>query len=86
MYINEPQDISLPEWREIMAVEEVKESWGLSNESPEEFASSVYAVKFHFTSGSPGYIGELYILQGDTLTGDSPFVLARLDGELHMVN
>jgi hypothetical protein len=34
-------------------------------------------------SGSPGYFGDLYILQGDVLTGDPPMVLRRAgDGTL----
>jgi hypothetical protein len=86
MYFNKPEDISLAEWREIMQVQEVKESWGLSDETPEEFAENVYAVKFDFVSGSPGYVGDLYIIQGDTLTGDAPFVLARRGGALQVVN
>jgi hypothetical protein len=86
MYVNKPQDISPAEWREIMQIQEVAESWGLSDETPEEFAASVYAVKFDFVSGSPGYVGDLYIIQGDVLTGDAPFVLARNDGALRVVN
>jgi len=86
MHVNKPQDMSLSEWQEIMQVQEVKESWGLSDETPQEFAANVYAVKFDFVSGGPGYVGDLYIIQGDTLTGDAPFVLARRDGALHVVN
>jgi hypothetical protein len=86
MYVNKSEDISLAEWREIMQIQEVKESWGLSDETPEEFAANVYAVKFAFTSGSPGYVGDLYIIQGDVLTGDAPFVLTRQDGTLHVIN
>jgi hypothetical protein len=71
---------------EIMQVQELAESWGLSDETPEEFAASVYAVKFDFVSGSLGYVGDLYIIQGDILTGDAPFVLARHDGALRVVN
>lgn len=67
----------MAEWREIMEVPEVKESWGIQDETPEEFADMVYGVKFNFHSGSPGYVGELYILQGDVLTGDAPFLLIR---------
>jgi hypothetical protein len=84
-YTTKPLEISLPEWQEIMEVPEVRDSWGIENETPEEFASMVYGVKFNFISGSPGYIGDLYILQGDVLTGDSPFVLGRYDGKLQLV-
>jgi hypothetical protein len=83
MYINEPQDISISEWNEIMDVPFVKEFWGIeAHETPEQFAAMVYAVKFQFVSGSPGYDGDLYILQGDTLTGDLPIVLMRENGKL----
>lgn len=67
-----------------MEVPEVKESWGIQEgETPEEFADMVYGVKFNFQSGSPGYVGELFIVQGDVLTGDAPFLLVRdKDGSL----
>ncbi len=60
----------------------MRESWGLSDETAEDFASSVYAVKFGFVSGSPGYVGDLYVIQGDHLTGYPPMVLMREDGVL----
>jgi len=80
--LNKPIEITLPEWKEIMAIRAVKEAWGLENETPEEFASQVYGVKFRFQSGSPGYVGDLYIVQGDTLTGDPPWVFIRRKGVL----
>ena len=58
----------------------VREAWGLEDDvSSGDFAGSVYAPKFDFVSGSPGYVGDLYILQGDALTGYSPMVLWRAD-------
>ena len=76
----EPQPISLEEWRQIIAVPAVREAWGLEDDvTPSDFAGSVYSAKFDFVSGSPGYIGDLYILQGDALTGYSPMVLRRDD-------
>lgn len=82
--MNKPLEISIAEWNEIMEVPEVKESWGIQEgETPEEFADMVYGVKFNFQSGSPGYVGELFIVQGDVLTGDAPFLLVRdKDGSL----
>lgn len=83
-----PRPLSYPEWREIMTLPEVQESWGLEPDAtPEQFASMAYAAKFNFESGHPGYVGELFILQGDTLTGDAPFVLNRAKGgHLQFVN
>jgi len=79
-----PHPLSMAEWRELMAIPAIRWSWGLeTDETPENFAKQVYAAKFHFVSGSPGYVGDLYIVQGDTLTGDVPFVLLRgKDGKL----
>lgn len=80
--MNKPLEISLPEWEEIMQLQIVKEGWALADETPEEFASMVYGVKFDFESGSPGYCGDLYILQDDYLTGYPPLMLTRRDGKL----
>lgn len=78
-----PHPLSSEEWAELIAVPEVRESWGLEEDTtPEEFASRVYAVKFHFHSGSPGYVGDLFIVQGDVLTGDAPFMIVREKGKL----
>jgi hypothetical protein len=78
--MNKPQDISSAEWKEIIQVPVVRESWGLDNETAEQLAEMVYGVKFDFVSGSPGYIGDLYILHGDAL--GEPMVLVRKDGRL----
>jgi hypothetical protein len=44
--MNAPQALSMEEWKEIMQVPAVKESWGLSGgETPEEFADMAYGVK-----------------------------------------
>lgn len=81
---NNPQQLTEAEWKEIASLLVVKEAWGLDDDStPEEFASLVYAAKFDFVSGSPGYVGDLYVLQGDALTDVSPMVLRRdKDGKL----
>jgi hypothetical protein len=82
---NKPIEISTAEWKEIMQVPEVKESWGLEgDETPEQFADMVYGVKFHY-SGGPGYNGDLYMLH--MLHGDAmgePFTLVRENGMLVM--
>ncbi len=49
---------------------------------PEQFASRVYGVKFHFVSGGPGYVGDLFILQGDALSESAPIALIRKEGKL----
>ena len=43
----------------------------------QNFKSVVYGVKFDFVSGSPGYVGDLFILLGDALS--DPMTLIRDD-------
>jgi hypothetical protein len=78
--MNKPQEISMKEWEEIMQLPVVRESWGLDDETPEQFADMVYGVKFDFVSGSPGYVGALYVLHGDAL--GEPLTLIRREGKL----
>ena len=74
----DPIPLTDAEWCEIIKVPAVREAWGIpANEDPQEFAASVYAGKFKFQSSGPGYVGDLYILQGDALTDDPPMVLRR---------
>jgi len=53
------------------------------DETPEQFADMVYGVRFDFTSGGPGYVGDLYILHGDSL--GEPTVLIRRNGALTII-
>ena len=76
--MNKPLEISLTEWQEIVETPVVREIWGLDdNETGESFASVIYGAKFRFQSGGPGYVGDLYILHGETLSGTPPVVLVR---------
>ena len=80
---NKPIELSSSEWKELMQVPEVKESWGLEgDETHEQFADMVYGVKFHY-SGGPGYNGDLYMLHGDAM--GEPFTLIREDDKLVVV-
>ncbi len=75
---NQPQTITEAEWKEFAALPEVREAWGLEDDAdPTEFASIVYGARFHFVSGGPGYVGDIYILQGDALTEVGPMVFRR---------
>jgi hypothetical protein len=75
-----PYPLSQEEWKQIITIPAVRDAWGLADDlTPSEFAGSVYGVKFKFFSGSPGYVGDLFILQGDALTGYPPMVLRRVD-------
>jgi hypothetical protein len=79
--MNKPQELSMEEWKAIMQIPAIQESWGLAgDETPAQFAEMVYGVKFHFASGGPGYVGDLYILQGDAL--GEPMTVIKKNGEL----
>jgi hypothetical protein len=73
-----PYPLTLIEWKEIMAIPAIRESWGIGDDTPvADFSAQVYAAKFNFVSGSPGYVGDLFVLQGSYSTGDAPMVLRR---------
>jgi hypothetical protein len=79
--MNKPLEISIAEWKEIMQVPAIRESWGIEDdETPEQFSDMVYGVKFDFSSGGSGYVGDLFILHGDAL--GEPMTLIRTDGKL----
>ena len=78
MHDPNPHKLTNAEWRELGSLPVIRESWGLDEEQdPLDLASLAYGARFDFISGIPGYIGELYVLQGDAL--GEPMVLRRGD-------
>ncbi len=79
-----PYPLSPANWKEVGNIPTVRDAWGLQdNEDLTALSSQIYAAKFNFVSGSPGYVGELFILQGDVLTESPPIALRRdHDGKL----
>jgi hypothetical protein len=69
-----PMVLTAEERKEIAQLAELREMWGA--ESAEEFAnmlgSTIYAVKFDFISGGPGYCGDYFILQGEAIGNHPP--------------
>jgi hypothetical protein len=81
MHDPNPHKLTEAEWRELGSLLVVRESWGLEDgQDPLDLASLAYGAKFHFVSGSPGYVGDLYVLQGDAL--GEPMVLRRENDQL----
>ena len=73
-----PHQLSEADWREIVQLPAIQEACGLEpGEKWEDFAARVYAAKFHFESGGPGYVGEIYVLQGDAISDQGPLLLRR---------
>lgn len=81
--MNKPQEISIAEWSEIIQLPEIRESWGLEDETAEQFADMAFGAKFDFVSGGPGYVGALYVIHGDAL--GEPMTLVRRNGRLTVV-
>lgn len=82
---HEPMQLSDAEWREIIAIPEVREGWGLADDaSVDDFKSMVYGVKFDYITGGPGYFGDLYIVQDDAL--QSPLAFVRENGALKLLS
>jgi len=76
MQDTKPHPLTEAEWKEIMEMPVIRESWGIEDDmAPADFSAQVYAAKFNFVSGGPGYVGDLFILQGDG--GEVPLVLRR---------
>lgn len=73
-----PHPITPAEWKEIVAIPDIRDMWGVEDDiAPDEFESRVYGARFNFISGGPGYVGDLFILQGDALNDAAPVVLKR---------
>jgi hypothetical protein len=83
MHNPNPQNLTEAEWKELGSIPVIRESWGLEDDQdPLELSSLAYGAKFNFVTGiMPGYVGDLYVLQGDAL--GEPMVLRRnKDGKL----
>ncbi len=79
---NKSQSLTEQEWVEVYQQPDVRALWGLDHENGftvDDWKDSVYAVHFDFVSGSPGYVGDLYLIQGDYLADVPPVALVRDD-------
>ncbi len=74
--------LTAEEIKEIAAIKDIQQMWGAEDaaEMTDFLENHVYAVKFDFHSGGPGYVGEYFILAGDAL--GEPLQLIRKNGKL----
>ena len=84
---NKPNALRLDEIKEIAAMEDIQQMWGADNaaEMQEMLETTVYAVKFNYHSGSPGYVGDYFILQGDAL-GEALELIRNKDGQIVIID
>lgn len=85
-----PHELSDETWKELFFDEndeDLREMWGfvLGETTLDEVKNTVYGVQFDFVAGSPGYVGDLIILQGDSLENPLQFIRNK-DGKLEMTN
>ena len=70
---NIPFALTGDEIDEIAALPEIQALWGGETaEVMEQILKDIYTVKFHFMNGSPGYVGDLFIIQPEILSGHFP--------------
>jgi hypothetical protein len=66
---NKPYALTQNEIKEIAGMPDIRQMWGAEDEAEMEklLENDVYAVKFNYRPGGPGYAGDYFILQGDAL-------------------
>jgi hypothetical protein len=70
---NRPFALTADEIKEIAALPEIQIVWGGETaEVMEQILKDIYTVKFHYVNGSPGYVGDLFIIQPEILGGHFP--------------
>ena len=70
---NQPFALTSKEIKEIAALEQVQELWGAESAADlERTLKDIYTVKFTFMNESPGYVGDLFIIQPGVLGSEYP--------------
>jgi hypothetical protein len=85
---NKPKALTSKDIMEIAAIEDIQQMWGAENaaEMEEILDTTVYAVKFDYHSGSPGYVGDYFILQGDAIGEPIELIRNNKERTLAIVN
>jgi hypothetical protein len=80
-----PLPLTPSEWSEVVAVDTIRELWGLeSDETGETFSQKAYGAKFDFVSAVGPGSGDVYVIMDDAFDGP-PVVLTRNEGKLGAV-
>jgi hypothetical protein len=70
---NKPFALTPKEIKEIAGVKQIQDAWGTWNQADMEMIlKDIYTVKFEYMNESPGYIGDLYIIQPGVLGSEFP--------------
>jgi len=84
---NKPLELGREEMKEIAEIEGIRQMWGAESAADMEamLDKQVYAVKFHYQSGGPGYVGDYFILQGDAI-GEALELFRDGDGQIKIID
>jgi hypothetical protein len=84
---NKPMALTGEEMNEIAEIEDIRQMWGAENTADMKamLDETVYAVKFKYQSGGPGYVGDYFILQGDAI-GEPLELIRNKDGAIVIVD
>ena len=70
---NKPVALTAKEIKEIASVKEIQDAWGAEDSTDmEERLKDIYTVKFQYVNESPGYVGDLFIIQPGVLGDEYP--------------
>ena len=70
---NKPIAVTPKEIKEIASLQDLQDMWGAENASDMEITlKDIYTVKFDFMNESPGYVGDLFLIQPGYLDGHVP--------------
>lgn len=77
---HQPRPLTDKEWAEVAALPAVREAWGLPDaDAGRQLAACAFGARFDFSTGGPGYAGDLFVIHDDAF-GGPPLVLTRDDG------
>lgn len=70
---NKPFALTRKEIKEIASVQRIQDLWGMANSADMEMTlNDIYTVKFQYMNESPGYVGDLFIIQPGVLGSEFP--------------
>ena len=70
---NKPFALTPKEIKEIASVQRIQDLWGTTNSADMEMTlKDIYTVKFQYMNESPGYVGDLFIIQPAVLGSEFP--------------
>jgi len=85
---NKPFPITDNEIKELASAQALQEAWGAQDvEDMERWLRDVYVVKFDFMNESPGYAGDLFLIQPGCLSDEIPVtrIIRGHDGKLKLL-